>query len=93
MKKKIRLFDYRDKEKEITIKDFEKVAMFMFEIISGDGVLTAIYQDHIEEFDSSTNRFSDFQDGRWFIKPENIDILNRMKSHHDTDELEESSLF
>lgn len=90
MEKKIRLFDYKDTPMEITIKDFENVKEFVFEIISGDGILTVIYNDnHREYFDSSDCRAMAFNDGIWFISPENIDILNRMKSHYDTAELYE----
>lgn len=93
MKKKIRIFDYMDREKEITIKDFEKVKIFLFEIISGDGILTVVYKGRQEVFDSSDSRMQSFYDGSWIIAPENIDILNRMKNHYDTDELEEKILF
>lgn len=53
MEKKVRIFDYKDNPKEITIKDFENVKEFVFEIISGDGTLTVVYNDnHEERFDS-----------------------------------------
>ena len=88
MEKKVRIFDYQDEPMEITIKGFENVKEFVFEIISGDGILTVIYNDnHKEYFDSSDCRCMAFANGIWFISPENIDILNRMKSHYDTDEL------
>lgn len=91
MDKKIRLFDYKNTPKEIIIKDFEKVKFFVFEIKSGDGVLTAIYgKRHVEQFDScDTPRIMGFDDGTWVIEPEDIDVLNRMKDHYDTDELDE----
>ena len=89
MTKKIRLFDYDDNPKEIEIKDFENVKLFVFEIISGDGILTVVYNNnHRECFDSSDNRIMAFADGIWLIDPKDIDILNRMKSHYDTDELD-----
>ena len=90
MNKNIRLLDYRNRPKEITIKDFEKAIMCIFEIKSGDGVLTVIYNDnHKERFDSSDCRIIGFDDGLWCISPKDIDILNRMKDHYDTDELDE----
>ena len=89
MDKTIRLLDYKDRPKEITIKDFEKAIMCIFEIISGDGVLTVIYPDHYETFDSSDNRMEDFNDGMWIIAPKNIDVINNMKEHYDTDKLDE----
>ena len=91
MDKKIRLLDYKDRPKEITIKDFEKVKLFVFEIKSGDGILTAIYgKGRIEQFDScDIPRNMDYDDGTWFIFPEDIDVLNRMKDHYDTNELDE----
>ena len=92
MDKTIRLLDYRNKPKEITIKDFEKALMCIFEIKSGDGVLTVIYHDHYEQFDSSDNRMEDFNDGMWIIEPENIDAINNMKEHYDTDGLDEAML-
>lgn len=90
MDKKVRIFDYEDTPMEITIKDFEKVKEFIFEILSGDGILIVIYSDnHKEYFDSRDDRIMGFYDGIWFISPENIDVLNRMKDHYDTDELNE----
>jgi len=88
MEKKVRIFDYKDNPKEITIKDFENVKEFVFEIISGDGTLTVVYNDnHEERFDSRNDRIMNFDDGLWVIEPQGIDILNRMKNHCDTDEL------
>ena len=92
MVKTIRLLDYRDRPKEITIKDFEKATMCIFEIKSGDGVLTVIYPDHYEQFDSSDNRMEDFNDGMWIIEPKNIDVINNMKEHDDTNGLDEAIL-
>ena len=89
MDKEIRLLNYKDEPKTITIKDIEKVKVCLFEIKSGDGVLTVIYNDKIVVFDSSQNRIYDFNDGNWFISPEQIDVLNKMKTHDDTDILDE----
>lgn len=90
MEKKVRIFDYKDTPMEITIEDFENVKEFVFEIISGDGILTVVYNDNREKrFDSSNGRIMDFYDGLWCISPKDIDVLNRMKDHYDTDELEE----
>lgn len=90
MEKKVRLFDYKDTPMEITIKDFENVKEFVFEILSGDGILKVIYNDnHRETFDSSDCRLMNFNDGLWVISPKDIDVLNRMKDHYDTDELDE----
>lgn len=89
MEKKVRILDYKNTPMEITIKDFENVKMFVFEIISGDGKLTVIYNDnHKETFDSSDDRCMAFYDGTWVISPENIDVLNRMQDHYDTYELD-----
>ena len=88
MEKTIKLLDYKDTPTEITIKDFENVKEFVFQILSGDGILEVVYNDnHVETFDSSNDRLIDFFDGMWFIRPTDIDVLNRMKSNHDTDEL------
>ena len=92
MVKTIRLLDYRNRPKEITIKDFEKAIMCIFEIKSGDGVLTVIYPNHYEQFDSSDNRMEDFNGGMWIIEPKNIDVINNMKEHDDTDGLDEAML-
>ena len=92
MDKTIRLLDYRDRPKEITIKDFEKATVCIFEIKSGDGVLTVVYHDHHEQFDSSEDRVQDFDDGMWIIEPKNIDVINSMKDHYDTDGLDEAML-
>ena len=90
MEKKVRIFDYKDTPMEITIKDFENVKEFIFEIISGDGILTVIYNDDsLERFDSSNNRLMNFYDGLWVVSPKDIDVLNRMKEHYDTDGLDE----
>lgn len=89
MKKKVRLLDYKDQPKGITIEDFEKVKVCIFEIKSGDGVLTIIYQDNRKQiFDSSDNRLVDFNDGLWVIDPENIDIISEMENHYDTNKLD-----
>lgn len=90
MEKRVRIFDYKDTPMEITIEDFENVKEFDFEILSGDGVLTVVYNDDREKrFDSSNDRIIGFNDGFWVIKPKDIDILNRMKNHYDTYELNE----
>ena len=57
MNKTVKLLDYQDNEKKFVIKDFEKVIMLLFEIKSGDGVLTVIYPDKLVYFDSSEDRF------------------------------------
>lgn len=90
MDKTIRLLNYTDEPKEFVIKDFENVQALVFEIKSGDGVLTAIYPDHYEQFDADKNRFYDFNDGTWFISPTKIDVINEMKEHDDTDGLDEA---
>ena len=92
MNKKIRLLNYKDEPKEIIIKDFEKVKICIFEIKSGDGVLTVIYPTHQERFDSSEVRVIDFNDGTWVIEPKDIDVINEMKDHRDTDRLNEVML-
>lgn len=92
MNKKIRLLNYKDEPKEIIIKDFEKVKICIFEIKSGDGVLTVIYPNHQERFDSSEDRMFDFDDGTWVIEPKDIDVINEMKDHDDTDRLDEVML-
>ena len=92
MDKTIRLLDYKNRPKEIIIKDFEKATMCIFEIKSGDGVLIVIYPNHYEQFDSSDNRTEDYDDGMWIIEPKNIDVINNMKEHYDTDGLDEVML-
>lgn len=92
MDKTIKLLDYMDRPKEITIKNFEKAIMCIFEIKSGDGVLTVIFPNHYEQFDSSDNRMQDFYDGEWIIEPKNIDVISEMESHYDTDRLDEAML-
>ena len=88
MNKTVKLLDYQDNEKTFIIKNFENVKEFVFQILSGDGILEVVYNDnHAETFDSSNDRVLDFYDGMWFIRPTDIDVLNRMKSNHDTDEL------
>lgn len=89
MEKKVRIFDYKDRPMEIIIKDFENVKVFIFEIISGDGILTVVYKGRKEVFDSSDSRLQNFHDGTYVIDPKDIDVLNRMKHHYDTDELYE----
>lgn len=92
MNKIIRLLDYRDTPKEIIIEDFEKATMCIFEIKSGDGVLTVIYPDNYKQFDASGNRLIDYDDGMWIIAPKDIDIINNMKDHSDTDGLDDVML-
>ena len=72
--------------------DFEKVILLMFEIKSGDGILNVVYKDHIETFDSDENRYTDFDDGTWFILPKDFEVINQMKDHYDTDKLDEAML-
>ena len=92
MDKKIRLLNYKDEPKEIIINDFEKVVLLVFEIKSGDGILNVVYKDHIETFDSDYTRQIGFDDGIWFINPEDFDVINQMKDHYDTDKLDEAML-
>ena len=90
MNKKVRLWDYKDTPKTITIKDFEKVKTCIFEIKSGDGALTIIYNNgKVVSYDSSANRLISFDDGKWLIEPKDIDAINEMKNHYDTDKLDE----
>ena len=89
MNKRVKLFDYKDNIKTFTIKDFEKVVMLHFEIKSGDGILTVIYPDKVICFDSSDDRWQDFDDGSWYLLPKDISVINKMKSHYDTDLLDE----
>ncbi len=90
MEKIIRLFDYKNRPKEITVENFDNVKVFVFQILSGDGVLTVIYKDkQTKVFDScDIVRNQDFNDGLWVINPEDIDVLNKMKDHYDTEELD-----
>ena len=93
MEKTIRLFDYKDRPKEITIKDFENVEEFIFEIVSGDGRLTVVYQDgKTRVLDSSDCRVQDFKDGMWVLEPKNIDVINDMKDNDDIDKLDDVEL-
>lgn len=93
MNKEVRLLNYKDNEKRFIIEDFEKVKELVFEILSGDGVLTVIYSNgEIKMLDSSDNRIIDFHDGIWVLKPKDIDIISEMKSHYDTDKLDEAEM-
>lgn len=89
MEKRVRLLDYEDKEHFFTIEDFENVVELDFEILSGDGTLTVIYKDNKEVyFDSRTDRHIDFYDGLWCLQPKHLEVINRMSTHYDTDELD-----
>lgn len=93
MEKTIRLLDYEDKEKIFIINDFEEVKVIIFEIVSGDGVLTLIYQNgKTRKLDSSDKRLIDFNDGIWVLEPKDIDVINDMKYHNDTEKLDEVEL-
>lgn len=93
MEKTIRLLDYKNEEKVFVINDFEEVKVVVFEILSGDGVLTLVYKDgKTRKLDSSDNRLMDFNDGTWVLEPKDIDVINEMKSHNDTDKLDEVEL-
>ena len=92
MNKKVKLFDYEDNVKTFTIQSFERVVLLHFEIKSGDGVLTVIYPDMVIRFDSSDNRHIDYDDGSWHLFPEDLDAINKMKSHYDTDLLNEKCI-
>lgn len=91
MKKTIRLLDYKNEEKTFVINDFEKVKVAIFEIVSGDGVLTLIYQGgKIRKLDSCSGcRIMDFHDGIWVFEPKDIDVINDMKDNGDTEKLDE----
>ncbi len=89
MNKRVKLLDYEDRKHFFIIKDFENVDTLVFQIISGDGVLTVIYKDKKQvHFDSSEDRLINFDDGIWVIEPKDIGVLNRMKDCYDTDELD-----
>lgn len=93
MEKTIRLLDYENNEKIFIVNDFEEVKVVIFEIVSGDGVLTLIYQDgKIRKLDSSDKRLIDFKDGIWVLEPKDIDVINDMKYHDDTEKLDEAEL-
>ena len=89
MEKRVRLLDYKDNEHFFTIEDFENVVELDFEILSGDGILTVIYKDGKEvEFDSGEHRHIDYYDGFWCLLPKHLEVINRMRTHYDTDELD-----
>ena len=91
MDKEVKLIDYKDNEHRFVIEDFENVSELIFEILSGDGVLTVVYSNGKRvEFDSSNDRLMDFHDGMWILQPKDIDVINQMKSHYDTDKLDEA---
>ena len=88
MDKKVYLFDYKDIQHEYTIKDFEKVNSMFITMLSGDWVLTVIYEDNkVDVFDPGYDRQVDFYDGTYIINPNRIDELNRMQVHDDLEDL------
>lgn len=93
MEKEVRLLNYKNEAKTFTIKDFEKVTLLIFEIISGDGVLRVVYdKDKSITLDSSNDRLVDFHDETLVLPPEGIDEINKMEYHDDTDRLYEVEL-
>lgn len=94
MRKEIRLLDYENRPKTIVIEDFEKVVSVIFQIKSGDGILTLVYPDHRATYDSCDKpRIIGFNDGTWLLMPKDIDVINKMKDHYDTDLLDEVDLY
>lgn len=88
MEKEVRLLDYKNEAKTFIIKDFEKVTLLVFQIISGDGVLRVVYdEDNSLTLDSNNTRLIDYHDGTWCLPPRCIDDINDMKDHYDTDRL------
>ena len=92
MKKKIRLLNYKGEERNFVIEDFEKVLVLLFEIKSGDGILTVIYPEEATVFDSSNDRILGFDDGRWLLRPKDIEAINNMKDHYDTEKIDEVAI-
>lgn len=94
MEKEVRLLNYKNEAKTFIIKDFEKVTMLIFEIISGDGVLRVVYDDDksITLDSCDEDRFMAFHDGTWVLPPRCIDDINKMEYHDDTDRLDEVEL-
>lgn len=93
MKQKIRLLDYNDNEKIFVVNYYEEVKILIFEILSGDGVLTLVYKDNkTRVLDSNDSRYIDFHDGIWVLSPKQIDLINNMKNHHDTEKISEADL-
>ena len=70
---KTKIYDYINNETEIELQDKPIEIMFV-EIISGDEVLTVVYEDNtIQRFDSSESRFESFADGSYVVLKDQFD--------------------
>lgn len=88
MEKKIIIRDYASNLKEIEIKDFEKVLLIRCDIKSGDEILVVTYEDLSQlYFDSSNDRFINYDDGSQYIyikdKLDLLDKFSEKKSSYD----------
>lgn len=68
MIKVIKIMDYRGKERNIEIKNFENVVKMEIKVLSGDEILNVLYKDYsLEMFDSAEDRLMDFFDDNYTI--------------------------
>ena len=92
MKKMVKLLDYQNNKKIFWIKDFEKVVLLEFEIVSGDGILYVEYPTKTICFDSNSHRYIDYQDFYVFLLPKHINLINKMKTHDDIDKIAKAGM-
>lgn len=77
MHKTVTIRDYGTKRTKVVIKDFENVSSIFVCVISGDEVLYVIYKDgHIERFDSSNDRITDYYDGGYNVPLDKLDAFS-----------------
>lgn len=68
---KLKLLDYAGNKTIITLK--KEITSIFYQMKSGDDTLQVLYKDGTTEyFDSSSNRFMDFNDGSAFIPVDKI---------------------
>lgn len=83
MNKILKLQDYKGNKKGFEIENFEDVEVIVVTIISGDEVANVYYKNGNQiRFDTSGDRWQDFFDGQYIIKPEDIDEHNNKLSSY-----------
>ena len=63
---KIKILDYRSREKEVDVGELKDIRKIAVDVITGDEILYITYKDgSIKRFDSSDDRTRDFYDGNY----------------------------
>ena len=79
---KIKILDYRSREKEVDVGELKDIRKMTVDVITGDEILYITYKDGSgKRFDSSDDRTRDFYDGNYELyNTETEPEINELKN-------------